>query len=71
MRDRRCLREGLLAYRFLRSAGYSPDLVFGVDPRSLDGPKPDAHCWIRLDGRDVFNPPKQPMTIVLRHAAQA
>ena len=34
MRDRRCLREGLLGFRFLRMAGLDPELRFGVDARS-------------------------------------
>ncbi|RUY95702.1 lasso peptide biosynthesis B2 protein, partial [Mesorhizobium sp. M7A.F.Ca.CA.003.01.2.1] len=33
MRDRRCLREGLLGHRFLRLAGFDPDLRFGVEPQ--------------------------------------
>jgi hypothetical protein len=71
MRERPCLREGLLAYHFLRKAGYDPALVFGVDAASLHSVKPEAHCWIRLDGKDVFNPPNRDMTIVLRHSASA
>ena len=39
MRDRRCLREGLLAHRFLRLAGFDPDLRFGVDPKSMQAPR--------------------------------
>lgn len=69
MANRPCLREGLLAYRFLRKAGYRPDLVFGVVPDTLHDTKPIAHCWVRLDGKDVFNPPDRAMTVVLEHPA--
>jgi hypothetical protein len=34
MRDRPCLRDGLLGYRFLRLAGFEPELHFGVEPAS-------------------------------------
>jgi hypothetical protein len=67
MRNRRCFREGLLAYRFLRKAGYAPDIVFGVDAHTLQEARPSAHCWIRLDGKDVFNAPDHAMTVVLQH----
>ncbi|HSM19030.1 MAG TPA: lasso peptide biosynthesis B2 protein, partial [Hyphomicrobiales bacterium] len=67
MRDRRCLREGLLAYRFLRQAGFAPELVFGVDKRNIHGPDPTAHCWIRLDGAAILNPPEPDMTAILYH----
>lgn len=57
MRDRPCLREGLLAYRFLRLAGFRPRLHFGVDRDSAAAPRLAAHCWVSLDGRVVLNPP--------------
>lgn len=57
MRDRPCLREGLLAYRFLRLAGFRPRLHFGVDRNSAAAPRLAAHCWVSLDGRVVLNPP--------------
>src|SRR5882757_4718253 len=37
MRDRRCLREGLLAFRFMAAAGYAPELYFGIDRTSVKG----------------------------------
>ena len=55
MRSRRCFRQGLLGYRFLRMAGYSPELHFAIDRRSLDAPTIDAHCWVVLDGEPVIN----------------
>lgn len=57
MRDRPCLREGLLAYRFLHLAGFRPRLHFGVDRNSAAAPRLSAHCWVSLDGRVVLNPP--------------
>jgi hypothetical protein len=61
MRGRRCLREGLLGFRFLRLAGYSPQLHFGVEPGSVHLDHLRAHCWIVLDGQCVMNPPSATM----------
>lgn len=55
MRDRRCLRQGLLGMRFMRLAGHDPELHFGIAPRSLAGPTVEAHCWVVLGGRPVLN----------------
>ncbi|MBU2193131.1 MAG: lasso peptide biosynthesis B2 protein [Alphaproteobacteria bacterium] len=56
MRGRRCLREGLLAFRFLSLAGYRPVLHFGLLPDTARSDHPRAHCWVDLDGRTVLNP---------------
>lgn len=71
MRNRRCLRQAVLAYRLLRGAGYRPELHFGVDARSLDTASPRAHCWIVLDGRVALNPPEPGMVTVLCHSGGA
>lgn len=71
MRDRRCLREGLLAYRFLRQAGFLAELVFAVDNSSMLGSDPKAHCWVRLDGAAILNPPEPDMTTILCHPSAA
>ncbi|MDA4846201.1 lasso peptide biosynthesis B2 protein [Hoeflea poritis] len=55
MRDRRCFRQGILGYRFLKMAGYSPQLHFAIDEKSLNEPVIDAHCWVVLDGKPVLN----------------
>lgn len=55
MRDRRCFRQGLLGYRFLKMAGYSPQLHFAIDRKSLAAQTIDAHCWVVLDGKPVVN----------------
>src|SRR5690349_15094261 len=46
MRNRQCLREGVLAYRFLRQAGHEPRLHFGIDRKSLNQSLVAAHCWV-------------------------
>src|SRR5690606_20224449 len=65
MRDRPCLREGLLALRFLRLAGFEPTLHFGVDRTSVAHDMLSAHCWVVLDGKIVLNPPTPSMVEVL------
>lgn len=54
MRDRRCLREGLLGFEFMRRSGYSPELHFAVDPASVSTDRISAHCWVCLDGKPVL-----------------
>ena len=71
MRDRRCLREGLLAHRFLRFAGFDPDLRFGVDPKSMHAPRIAAHCWVCLDGRPVVSDSLPGMVEIYRHHVDA
>lgn len=70
MRDRPCLREGLLLNRFLIMAGYEPTLYFGVDRQSLHEPNVRAHCWVRL-GTRVFNPPEPGTIEIHAHASPA
>lgn len=55
MRNRRCLRQGLLGTRFMRLAGYDPHLVFGVSTKSIQAASVSAHCWVELDGVPVLN----------------
>lgn len=61
MRGRRCLREGLLAFYFLKLAGKNPLLRFGLLKGTLASSNPRAHCWIILDGEIILNPPEGPM----------
>ena len=65
MRDRPCLREGVLAYRFLILAGFDPEIHFGVDRNSVSKERLSAHCWIVLDDRIVLNAPTPSMIEVL------
>ena len=67
MRDRPCLREGLLLNRFLVMAGYEPSLHFGIEKGSVHGPAIEAHCWVKLGDR-VFNPPTDSMIEIHSHA---
>lgn len=68
MRDRPCLREGLLLNRYLVMAGFAPSLHFGVDKLSLADPQVRAHCWIKL-GERVFNPPTPTMIEIHQHTS--
>jgi hypothetical protein len=65
MTDRRCLREGVLADRFLRLAGYYPELRFGIDRASVATENLSAHCWIVLDNNMIMNAPPAEMVEVL------
>jgi hypothetical protein len=67
MRDRRCLRQGLLAYRFLRAAGHDVELHFGVDQTRLQRVDMRAHCWIVQNGRAILNEPPEHIVPVLVH----
>jgi hypothetical protein len=67
MRDRRCLREGLLAYRFLSLAGYAPSLHFGVERSSTTKERVSAHCWVDVGAETVLNPPSAGMVEIFRY----
>jgi Transglutaminase-like superfamily len=71
MRDRRCLREGLLAFRFLTLAGYRPTLHFGVDRGSVARSTLAAHCWITLDGSILLNAPETDMVEILLYTGSS
>lgn len=57
MRGRRCLREGLLAYRFLRLAGHPATIHFGVLAGGAPGERTRAHCWVSVADEVLVNPP--------------
>ncbi len=67
MRDRRCLREGLLAYRLLVEAGFQPRLHFGVEPGAVTSARVAAHCWVTLDGRTVIGESETPYVEIFVH----
>jgi hypothetical protein len=67
MRDRRCLRQGLLAYRYLALAGYRPELHFGLEKSSLADPRIRAHCWVVIDDVTVLNPPEDGMMTIFEY----
>lgn len=69
MRDRRCLREGLLGFEFLRRSGYSPELHFAVDPASVSTERISAHCWVCLDGKPVVGDRQGEQVTIFVHRA--
>jgi len=69
MRGRRCLREGLLCFHFLRLAGVPAELHFGVFVRSRG--RELAHCWVVVQGRSVTLPPQDDYMLILRHGVSA
>jgi hypothetical protein len=71
MRDRRCLRSGLLGYAALKEAGYAPELRFSVDRKSVGTERLAAHCWVCVDGVPVVNQPLPDHVVVYRHSATA
>ncbi|MEE9374728.1 MAG: lasso peptide biosynthesis B2 protein [Rhizobiaceae bacterium] len=70
MRNRRCLRQGLIGYQFMRKAGYRPELHFGVEVESLDAPNINAHCWVVLDGKPVLNDILAGMETIFIHSLE-
>lgn len=64
MRDRRCLRQGILGMRFLAKSGFKPVLKFGVDVKSIADDKLSAHCWVEIDGRAVLNDEMENMVVI-------
>jgi hypothetical protein len=71
MRDRRCLRQGLIGYRYLRKAGYQPELHFGVEANSLDEEVINAHCWVVVEGKPVISEKLPDMETVHIHPANS
>jgi hypothetical protein len=69
MRDRRCLRQGILACRFLAAAGHSSELHFGIDRTSLANVL-KAHCWVVYRGATVLNPPAPTTVPILIHRTE-
>lgn len=67
MRDRRCLRQGLLGFRFLREAGFLPELRFGIDGASVGANRIKAHCWVCLDGKPVISDREENMVEIHVH----
>lgn len=70
MRDRRCLRQGILALQFMTAAGYKSELHFGIDQTSLDRTIA-AHCWLVHQGQVVLNPPDQATVPIFVYCADA
>ncbi len=64
MRDRRCLREGILAFRFLTLADIPAKIHFAVDRSSIDAPVLAAHCWVTVADKPIINPPTPSMVTI-------
>ncbi len=71
MRGRRCLREGLAAFHFLRLGGHPAVLHFGVDRTTTRAAKIKGHCWISLDDRVVMNAPGPEYVELFAYRGQA
>jgi len=71
MRDRRCLREGLLGFEFLLRSGYDPELHFAVEPSSIAKDRIAAHCWVCLDGQPVVGDRQGDQVTILVHRSPA
>lgn len=69
MRERRCLRQGLLAFRFMKAAGHDVELHFGIDRTRRQDIR--AHCWIVHDGSVVLNPPDADTQSIFVHKGAA
>lgn len=70
MRDRRCLREGLLGFNFLSRSGYLPELHFAVDPASVSAERISAHCWVCIDGKPVVGNRQGDQVTIFIHRAE-
>lgn len=64
MRDRRCLRQGLLGAYFLTAAGHEPELHFAVGRSAGPVDRLTAHCWVEIAGSCVVNTPQDGMTTI-------
>ena len=69
MKDRQCLRKGLLGFRFLCEAGFQPELRFAVDQSTAAAKEMAAHCWICIDGEPVIGAAGPEMVTVYTHKA--
>jgi hypothetical protein len=67
MKRRKCLREGLLLFHFLRLAGQPAVLKIGVFPPGPDGARNHAHCWITLRDAALNAPPQGEVAVLLVH----
>ena len=71
MRGRRCLRQGLLGYKFLKASGFTPELIFSVDKASVDTNCLRAHCWVEVNGQAVVGQPLDGHQILYVYGAEA
>ncbi len=64
MQRRRCLRQGMLLYHFLRLAGVPATLFIAIVGSAEPGRPLLAHCWVNVSGRDI-HPPEGNATVVV------
>jgi hypothetical protein len=69
MRRRRCFRQGMMQFHFLRLAGVPVVMHFGVLGPATSGQRLHAHCWVNIDGHDV-HPPTGNVAVVLTRSYQ-
>lgn len=69
MKDRQCLREGLLGFRFLSRAGFTPELRFAVDRGTVETDDITAHCWVSVDETPVISDTEPEMVTVYIHGS--
>lgn len=67
MSHRRCLRESLVVFHFLRLAGWPAVLNIGVYPPGTSPKGTKAHGWVSLDGQVLTSPPEGPVALVVEH----
>jgi hypothetical protein len=67
MRDRKCLRQGLLAFGYMAQAGLRPELRFGIKPDSMNAAALAAHCWVCIDNVPVLSDKDPDMVTIHVH----
>ena len=56
MRNRPCLRKGLVLFYFLRLVGARAKIHVAVHTPTADSKRIRAHCWVVLDGIAMTEP---------------
>ena len=67
MRRRKCLREGLTLFYFLRLAGAPAKIHVALHNPKDNTKRIRAHCWVVLDGLAMTEPIKGPNTTILTY----
>ena len=67
MRENRCLRQGVLGFRFLSAAGFAPKLLFGIDASSMQSDRLAAHCWVSLNGQSLVSEQLPGLSVLYVH----
>lgn len=70
MRRRRCLRQGLTLFHFLRLASVPSVLNFGVLGPATANQRLHAHCWVTIQGRDLYAPLHRTFAVLLTREYQ-